>query len=1174
MTCPNCGTINPAGARFCLECGNGLSLGCRSCGSALAPGAKFCSNCGTPTADGAARPESEKVAAGSATSSAPVAERRLVSVLFVDLVGFTTIAEGHDAEDTRDLLTRYFELAREVIERYGGTVEKFIGDAVMAVWGAPVAHENDAERAVRAALDLIGAVPTLRDGLSARAGVLSGEAAVTLGATNQGMVAGDLVNTASRLQSVAPPGSVLVGEGTQHAASAAIVFEPIDEQQLKGKTAPVAAYRAVRVIAERGGRGRPDRLEAALVGRDDELRLLKDLFHATAREKRPRILSITGQAGVGKSRITRELSRYLDGIVETVYWHSGRSPAYGEGITFWALGEMVRERAGLAESDDEGTTRAKLAAAVEQWIPDEQERRWVERALLALLGLESSGQSTREELFSAWRTFFERIAAVGPTVLVFEDLEWADTGMLDFIDHLLEWSRGVPLLMITLARPELIDRRKDWGAGRKNFVALSLEPLLEPAMRNLLGGLVPGLPERAARSIVARADGIPLYAMETVRMLVAEGKLVEAEGAYRPSADLSAIAVPETLQALITARLDGLDQVERSLVQDGAVLGQSFTVAALAAVSGMDAAAVEEHLRVLVRRELLVHESDPRSPERGQYAFVQALIREVAYGTLAKPDRRSRHLAAARYFESLGEEELAGALAAHYLAAYRASAAGPEAKALAAQARVSLKAAASRAASLGSPEQAAIHFAQAVEVTDDPAEAADLLEQAGVTERAAGRYDAAEKHLRAAIERWRELGDPVDIARATGLLGQALVGPHNELAIELLEPAVAEFGDLGDHAALAFIEHQLARAHWLSGHVPIAIELADRAIGRAERIDDLPLIADAMITKGSLISGTRSHEGMALLRAGQQLAEANGFTAISVRGLLNIGASAYGIDPRQAQDVARETITIARRLGLRSQLAIGAGNALEGAVQVGDWEWAEEEAARLLDEDLEAADRFAVYRGIEELRSYQGKPVEDLLEPHHEHVEGSGNATNISNYQGGLAARKFAAGDYAGAAAAWLQSAELNSTNTASDLPHAIRAALWARDRATVENLREQYEALHVHGPAPAAWRLTIAAALAAFDGRRDDAIAQYAEARGRWADSGVVFEGSLVSIDMLVTLGPDEPAVRAAVAETRAILVRLGARPFLELIDHLMAGALSTEPPTREASAATAKTR
>jgi class 3 adenylate cyclase len=544
---------------------------CANCGAVLPDGARFCSSCGTPTEQ--PDPISDHSIARPAVV-APTAERRLVSVLFADLVGFTTLSEAHDAEETRTLLSSYFDDAREIIGRYGGTVEKFIGDAVMAVWGVPAAHENDAERAVRAALDLVAAVPELAVGLEARAAVLTGEAAVTLGAEGQGMVAGDLVNTASRLQSVAPAGTVLVDDATQRTTNSSIEFETVGPQQLKGKSAPVAAHRAVRVIAERGGRGRADRLEAPLVARDEEFRLIKELFHSTARERRPRLVSITGQAGVGKSRLVNELSRYIDGIVDTVYWHAGRSPAYGEGIAFWALGEMVRSRAGLAESDDERTTRDKVREMVDQWVPEESERGWIEDALLVLLGVDNSLTRTREELFTAWRTFFERIAQVGPVVLLYEDLELADDGLLDFIDHMLDWSRGVPLMIITLARPELLDRRPAWGAGRRSFVSLGLEPLPEPAMRELLGELVPGLPERAAHAIVARADGIPLYAMETVRMLVADGKLVHAGGAYQPIEDLSSIAVPESLHALIAARMDALDPVERSLIQDAAVLGR------------------------------------------------------------------------------------------------------------------------------------------------------------------------------------------------------------------------------------------------------------------------------------------------------------------------------------------------------------------------------------------------------------------------------------------------------------------------------------------------------------------------------------------------------------------------------------------------------------------------
>ncbi len=269
----------------------------------------------------------------------------------------------------RETLTRYFELASDVIGQYGGTVEKFIGDAVMAVWGAPVAHEDDAERAVRAGLELVDAVRILGPTIQARAGVLTGEAAVTIGATNQGMVAGDLVNTASRLQSAAAPGTVLVGEATQRAASGSIVFEEAGAQTLKGKETPVPAWRAVRVVAQRGGRNRSDTLEAPFVGRDEELRLLKDLFQATSRENRPRLVSVIGPAGIGKTRLAWEFLKYLDGLVESVWWHAGRSPAYGDGITFWALGEMVRGRAGLVEGDDEATTRAQIAQTVARARP-------------------------------------------------------------------------------------------------------------------------------------------------------------------------------------------------------------------------------------------------------------------------------------------------------------------------------------------------------------------------------------------------------------------------------------------------------------------------------------------------------------------------------------------------------------------------------------------------------------------------------------------------------------------------------------------------------------------------------------------------------------------------------------------------------------------------------------
>ena len=639
MDCRACGTANEPGRKFCASCGSRLIATCPACGTANAPTDRFCGECGAAIGNAETVTPSSAAIGADPVADARTAERRMVTILFADLVGFTSLAEDRDPETVRELLTRYFEVAADVIGRYGGTVEKFIGDAVMAVWGAPTAHEDDAERAVRAGLELIEAVRGLAIAgrpLEVRAGVLTGEAAVTLGAVGQGMVAGDLVNTASRLQSVAPPGTVLVGESTYRATSEAIAFEPAGDQLLKGKTSPVPAWRAIRVVGMIGGAGRSDVLEPPFVGREAELRLVKEMLHAATRERRLRLVSVIGQPGIGKSRLAWEFHKYIDGISESIYWHQGRSPAYGEGITFWALGEMVRKRAGLIETDDAATTRARIAEALVEYVSDEGERRWIEPRLLQLLGVDEGGGGDRDELFAAWRTFFERVSEQGTVVLVFEDLQWADTGLLDFIDHLVEWSRGRPILVMTLARPELLERRPAWGAGRRNFVSLSLEPLTRDDMAQLLDGLVPGLPDAMVLAILERADGIPLYAVETIRMLLHDGQLEAVDGIYRPVSDQIRLDVPETLHALIAARLDGLDAADRSLLQDAAVLGQTFSVGALAAVCGQEPEAVTANLRSLERRELVTEEIDPRSPERGQWSFVQALIREVGYATLSK----------------------------------------------------------------------------------------------------------------------------------------------------------------------------------------------------------------------------------------------------------------------------------------------------------------------------------------------------------------------------------------------------------------------------------------------------------------------------------------------------------------------------------------------------------
>jgi class 3 adenylate cyclase/tetratricopeptide (TPR) repeat protein len=1165
MVCSGCGTTNEAGRKFCKECASPLAIPCPACGSANAPDAKFCGDCATGLTATPVRP-----AATLNANPEPIAERRLVSVLFVDLVGFTPFAEGRDAEEVRDALSRYFDIARAIIERYGGTVEKFIGDAVMAVWGAPVAHEDDAERAVRAALELVDGVTAVGPGISARAGVLTGEAAVTLGATNQGMVAGDLVNTAARLQSVAPAGAVLVGEATQRATSRAIAYEPAGEHELKGKASPVPAWRALRVVAELGGKNRADTLEAPFVGREDELRLLKELFHATGRERRTRLVSIIAPPGLGKSRLAWELSKYIDGLVENVWWHAGRSPAYGQGITFWALGEMIRERAGLAETDAEATTRARIGATVAEWIADADEARWIEGALLALLGVEPMPGGP-EQLFAAWRTFFERISAKGTVAVVFEDLHWADPGTLDFIDHLLDWSRGAPLFIVTLARPELFDKRPDWTSGRRNFSSIALDPLPDPAMAELLDGLVPGLPERTVGQIVRRAEGVPLYAVETVRMLVADGKLVRDvdDGAYRPAADLAELAVPETLTALIAARLDGLAPAEHKLVSDAAVLGQSFTPAGLASVAGLTEPETSPLLRNLVRLEILAQAADPRSPERGQYAFVQALIREVAYNTLARRDRRARHLAAARFFESIDNDQLTGAVAGHLLAAFAASTPGPEADAVGGQARIALKAAAERAAGLGAHIQAVAFLEQAMTVTRDPAEEAEILELAGQSASNAGQHQHAERLLRRSLAVRQAQGDPQRVSRAIAALGEALlIGARVDAAIELLEEAMPAAADLSSIPEAIPIGAQLARGLLMSSKPTECVNVAERVLAAAEATDMPLIVADTLITKGSALADLgRSYEGVGAMRAGLELARFGDNPRTELRALINMSATLIPLDPAAGVEVCRQGIAYARRMSLPGSVLLE--NGIEAAHSSGDWMWAFEEAQAALTTDMESSDRAFLMCAVLPIRSWLGEDVSEALAEAESLLVGFDDPEIVSNLLGARSHAALAVGHLDEARAYALDRAAASIYNAPSSYCLAARVALWKRDASAAASDLALLDATRAHGPAITLQKATIRAGIAALEGSTAEALAGYRNALQGWRDAGLPVLEALTAIDMATLLDQELPEVQAAAANAREILGRLGAQPFIDRLERALAPSVSGPRPRVDDDAA-----
>ena len=554
------------------------------------------------------------------------------------------------------------------------------------------------------------------------------------------------MNTASRVQSATDPGTVSVTDATRRATEAAIVYEDPQLHELKGKAEPVPLSRAVRVIALRGGELRSEGLESPFVGRERELRMLKELFHGAVDEGRLHLLSVVGIGGIGKSRLSWEFLKYIDGLIGDIWWHRGRCLAYGDGVTYWALSEMVRSRAGIAEEEEPTSAGRKLRTCVEMFIPDPEERDWVEQRLAHLLGLDDRSFSSQEDLFAGWRLFFERIADHDPVVMVFEDLQWADDALLDFIDHLVAMSRDHPLFVVTLARPELIERRTDWGVGKRRFTSLVLEPLDDDAMGELLHGLVPGLPAELAARIRDRSEGVPLYAVETVRMLLDRGLLVRAGDRFELTGPVDTLDVPESLQSLIAARLDGLPPDERTLLQDAAVLGKTFSKAAMAALADLSDEQLTATFDSLVRKELLSVQRDPLATDHGQYGFLQSLVQKIAYDTLSKKDRKTRHLTVADNLErswSGDEDEIVEVLASHYVEAFEAAPDASDASAIRSKACETLARAGRRAQSLAAPRAARGYYLRASGFADTDPERASLKELAGFMADISGMVDEA-----------------------------------------------------------------------------------------------------------------------------------------------------------------------------------------------------------------------------------------------------------------------------------------------------------------------------------------------------------------------------------------------------------------------------------------------
>jgi class 3 adenylate cyclase/tetratricopeptide (TPR) repeat protein len=864
----------------------------------------------------------------------PRRERKVVTVLFADLVGFTSRAEQLDPEDVDAVLRPYHERLRGELEQWGGTVEKFIGDAVVAVFGAPIAREDDPERALRAAL-AIRDWAIEEDGVEVRIAVNTGEALVSLDArpdSGEGLVAGDVVNTASRLQSAAPVNGILVGEQTQRATGHVIDYREAELVLAKGKSEPIPVWEALQArsrfgvdVRQHGG--------AELVGRDGELNTLVQALARAQREREPQLVTLVGVPGIGKSRLVWELFGEVGRGDTLVYWRQGRSLPYGEGVSFWALAEMVKAQAGIHEDDDRENANAKLVAAVRAVVDEDAE--WVASRLGPLVGIADAAPSSRAESFTAWRAFFEGLAEQRPIVLVFEDIHWADAGLLDFVDHLADWVSGVPMLLVCTARPELHERRPDWGGGKRNALTLNLSPLSEEESARLLSLILDRsvLPADVQRSLLERASGNPLYAEQFGRLYLERGSIDDLE-------------LPENVHGLIAARLDALPAEEKALLQDAAVMGKVFWSGALAGDG-----APTERLHALERKEFIRRERRSSVAGESEFGFRHALVRDVAYGQIPRAERAAKHARAADWIESLGrQQDHAELLAHHCVAALElVVASGGEPDALRERARRAQSDAGDRAMSLNAFGNAAGLYRSALDLEPGDDDRARLLFRMG---RALHYSEGGgEEALEDAAARLEALGDVEAAADAENLLAQiGVLGGRRTKAESHLARAVSLAEHLPVSPAKASVAVTRARSAYLEGDYGRALVLAEEARAMADALGLDALRAEALLYLGGSKIELGDTTGLEDVRETIDV-----FTAINspeaARAYNNFSVMLrLAGEVKRAHEVSYEGVAIAERFGLEPYIRWD---------RAAEWD----EALRLADAYLAELERTGGYPG-------------------------------------------------------------------------------------------------------------------------------------------------------------------------------------------------------------------